>query len=340
MNHANFDVLVTGAAGFIGFHLSRNLLGKGLKVLGIDNFDPYYDLKLKESRAEVLLSDNNFDLLRSDITQADALEVALNGCEFPIIVHLAAQAGVRHSLEDPEKYLSTNILGSFNILELAERRAISHLLLASTSSVYGANKDASFHEADRTDHQISLYAATKKSMEVMAHSHSHLFKIPTTVFRFFSVYGPWGRPDMALFKFVKAAVNGEAIDLYNHGNMRRDFTYVEDLAESISRLMAAAPCRPNETVADDSLSHVAPYRVVNIGNAQSIELMALVEAIEDKLGITIRRNMLGMQPGDVCSTLSDTRILHSLCGSLPSTALRDGVSEFVDWYLAYYGSGK
>ena len=332
-------VLITGTAGFIGFHLARLLLADGFRVVGYDGMTPYYDPALKRARHQILLQSPGFSCeegLLEDMTQLQAL------CqrERPqIIIHLAAQAGVRYSLENPRAYVEANLLGAFNVLECARELAVEHLLMASTSSAYGANTEMPFVETQRTAHPLTLYAATKQANEAMAHSYAHLWKLPVTMFRFFTVYGPWGRPDMALFKFVKAALEGEAIEVYNHGRMARDFTYVTDLVRGIRLLIDAAPVEP-ATLADiapgDSLSPVAPWRIVNIGNATRVPLMDFIQEIERALGVQIRKTFLDMQPGDAPETWADCSLLQRLTGYRPETGVRDGVAAFVAWYRDFY----
>lgn len=332
-------VLVTGSAGFIGFHICSLLLQSGHTVVGVDNFDEYYDVKLKKDRIKILKQFKNYSHLEIDISKQKFVEYC--GAEEPeVIIHLAAQAGVRYSIEHPKPYITTNLVGTFNLLELARLLQVKHLLMASTSSVYGANTDMPFDELQKCDTQISLYAATKKSTEVMSHSYSHLYNIPTTIFRFFTVYGPWGRPDMALFKFTKAIIENEAIEIYNEGFMTRDFTYVEDLVSSILDLIDAVPNLTTGKLSTfDSLSPVAPWRVVNIGNSNSVLLMDYIKALETALGKTTKKHYLGMQAGDVKDTLSDVKLLKLLTGSTPSTPVKTGVRKFVEWYLDYYTVG-
>jgi UDP-glucuronate 4-epimerase len=326
-------VLVTGAAGFIGFHLSRRLLGAGCDVDGYDGMTPYYDVRLKEARLAEL---RRFPRFRAQIGMLEDA-AALNAFANPrpdAIVHLAAQAGVRYSLENPRAYVDANLVGTYNVMELA--RGVKHFLPASTSSVYGANAAMPFRETDRTDHPLTLYAATKKAGEDMAHAYAHLWKIPTTAFRFFTVYGPWGRPDMALFKFVAATLKGEPIDVYGHGEMKRDFTYIDDLVEAIVRLIDRPP-REGEPVGPvDSLSPAAPYRVVNIGGGQPVGLLPFIDAIERALGTRIKRRMLPMQKGDVPATWASPELLRALTGYVPSTDIETGVGAFVEWHRGFY----
>lgn len=331
-------VLVTGTAGFIGFHLARKLIADGHEVAGLDGFTSYYDVSLKEARHAVLKRHNGFSEHRLMLEDAEGLRGLYEHFNPEVVVHLAAQAGVRYSLENPRAYIDANVVGTFNLLELARARPPGHLLLASTSSVYGGNRDMPFVETTRTDHPLTLYAATKKATEGMAHAYSHLWNIPVTLFRFFTVYGPWGRPDMALFKFVRGILNGEPIDIYNNGAMKRDFTYVEDLVEGIARLMACPPSLGAPPIEGDSLSPVAPYRVVNIGRGEPVELMEFIEQIEQALGKTAIRNYLPMQPGDVPETFADAELLFKLTGFRPSTPTSAGVRAFVDWYHEHYGA--
>lgn len=326
-------VLVTGAAGFIGFHLSQRLLSGGHQVLGYDGMTKYYDVSLKEARLSILRQSNSFSFVEAMLEDKAALDGAALTFMPDVIIHLAAQAGVRYSLEAPEAYISANVVGTFNVLELAKTLKPQHLLIASTSSVYGGNEKMPFEETDRTDFPVSLYAATKKACEAMSHSYSHLFKIPTTCFRFFTVYGPWGRPDMALYKFVDAIEQGRPIDVYGMGEMQRDSTAVGDLVEGIARLMHSVPSisEPASGVRD-SLSPVAPWRVVNIAGGNPTPLLDFITAIENALGKTAVKNMLPMQQGDVISTSADPSLLKALTGFVPSTSIDECVSEFVKWY--------
>ena len=328
--------LVTGSSGFIGFHLCQKLLDDGFRVVGIDNLSDYYDVALKQRRQSILLQNPNFRVINDNI-EAPNLMMSLFAEETPdVIIHLAAQAGVRYSIDNPRAYLESNIVGTFEILEAARAYPPAHMLLASTSSAYGANTVMPYQETVKADHQMSFYAATKKATEAMAHSYAHLYHLPVTMFRFFTVYGPWGRPDMALFKFTKAILNGDPIDVYNHGDMKRDFTYVTDLVEGIRLLIDAVPERLDEVPEGDSLSPVAPWRVVNIGNSDSIQLTDFIAAIEEATGKTATRNMMPMQAGDVPATWADASLLQTLTGYKPQTNVRDGVQAFVDWYRDYY----
>jgi UDP-glucuronate 4-epimerase len=330
--------LITGTAGFIGFHLAKRLLDEGHFVVGFDGMTQYYDVSLKEKRHAILARSNGFKPVIGMLEDADAVNRAAEIAEPEIIIHLAAQAGVRYSLENPKAYVDANLVGSWNMLELAKQVAPQHLLLASTSSVYGANEKIPFSESDRTDEPMTLYAATKKSSELMAHSYAHLYKVPTTAFRFFTVYGPWGRPDMALFKFVDAILKGQPIDIYGEGRMSRDFTYIDDIVEGIVRLSAIAPGEDNRVTAagvDDTLSKHAPFRVVNIGGGEPVELMRFVEIVEQAVGKPSIRNMLPMQQGDVPRTFASPELLNALTGFTPAITVEDGVRKFVEWYRAY-----
>lgn len=333
-------VLVTGSAGFIGFHLSRLLLREGFAVVGIDAMTNYYDVTLKQARHEMLAQDPAFERHEFNMLDFDRLISTAHEARPRAIVHLAAQAGVRFSLEQPRTYIDTNVTGTFNVMEVARELKVDHLLMASTSSVYGANEDMPFRETEKADTPLTIYAATKKANEMMAHSYAHLWDLPTTMFRFFTVYGPWGRPDMALFKFTKAILEGRPIDVYNRGEMWRDFTYVEDLVRGIRLLIDTPPQRPAsraDIAPGDSLSPVGPFRIVNIGNSDKVRLLDFVEAIEDELGIKAARNLMDMQTGDVPATWADASLLQSLTGYCPQTDVRTGVRRFVQWYREFYG---
>jgi len=332
-------VFVTGSAGFIGFHLARLLLDEGFRVVGYDGMTDYYDVELKARRQQQLSQRPGFHGVEAMLEDMDALSRAVAEARPDVIVHLAAQAGVRYSLENPRAYVESNLVGSFNLLEAAREAAPAHLMMASTSSVYGANRQLPFRETDHADHPLTLYAATKKANEAMAHSYAHLWGIPTTMFRFFTVYGPWGRPDMALFKFVRAALAGEAIDVYNHGDMARDFTHVGDLVRGIRLLMDVVPPAPDDAgppLDGDTLSPVAPHRTVNIGNGNMVRLGDFIAAIEAALGFEVARNFMDMQKGDVPATWASSGLLHDLTGFRPETDVAAGVREFVDWYRDYY----
>ncbi|MQX97354.1 NAD-dependent epimerase [Sinorhizobium medicae] len=331
--------LITGTAGFIGFHVAKRLIDEGHFVVGFDGMTPYYDVTLKERRHAILQRSNGFKAVRAMLEDRAALDRAAELAEPEVIIHLAAQAGVRYSLENPKAYVDSNLVGSWNMLELAKAIAPKHLMLASTSSIYGANEKIPFAEADRADEPMTLYAATKKSMELMAHSYAHLYEVPTTAFRFFTVYGPWGRPDMALFKFVDAIHNGRPIDIYGEGRMSRDFTYIDDLVESIVRLSHIAPAEENRVApekATDTLSRHAPFRVVNTGGGQPVELMNFVETVEKAVGRPAIHNMLPMQQGDVPRTFASPDLLEALTGFKPSVSVEEGVARFVEWYEQNY----
>jgi UDP-glucuronate 4-epimerase len=331
--------LITGTGGFIGFHLAKRLLDDGHFVVGFDGMTPYYDVSLKEKRHAILSRSNGFKAVIGMLEDRSALDKAAELAEPDVIVHLAAQAGVRYSLENPKSYVDSNVTGSFNVLELARSLKPRHLLLASTSSVYGANEKIPFAESDKADEQMTIYAATKKSMELMAHSYAHLFAIPTTAFRFFTVYGPWGRPDMALFKFVDAIRKDRPIEIYGEGRMSRDFTYIDDLVEGIVRLISVVPSEENRVASHDvtdTLSDVAPFRIVNIGGGAPVKLMHYVETIEKALGKPAIRHMLPMQPGDVHRTFADPSLLVALTGFKPQIPVEDGVRRFVEWYIENY----
>nr|WP_321454857.1 NAD-dependent epimerase/dehydratase family protein [uncultured Cohaesibacter sp.] len=331
-------VFITGTAGFIGFHLAKLLLAEGFAVHGFDAITDYYDVRLKERRHAMLFQHERFDATVGNLEDADLVNRVITTFKPDIIVHLAGQAGVRYSMENPRSYLDSNIVGSFNILEAAHEMKVEHLLMASSSSVYGANEEQPFRETDKVDLQMSFYAATKKANENMAHSYAHLWNLPTTMFRFFTVYGPWGRPDMALFKFTDAILDGRPIDIYNNGELYRDFTYVDDLVRAIRLLIDAIPERPEngEVSEGDSLSPVAPFRVVNIGNSNKVRLLDFVDAIEVEIGIEAKRNYLPMQKGDVYETYANCDLLKSLTGYAPRTDIRAGVGKFVDWFRDYY----
>lgn len=332
-------ILITGTAGFIGFHLANLLLEKGYIVHGYDGLTDYYDVDLKRHRHEILSKQDLFSHTEGMLEDEVTLEAVSAEFAPEVIIHLAAQAGVRYSLENPRSYINSNIVGTFNILEVARKLKVQHLLMASTSSVYGANVSMPFGENDKADAQLTIYAATKKATENMAHSYSHLWNIPTTMFRFFTVYGPWGRPDLALYKFVKSMTAGEPIDLYNNGQMFRDFTYVGDLVEAIRLLVRVVPEGAEDRKADidgDSLSSVAPFRVVNIGNSEKVNLMDFVEAIEECLGEKAIYNYMPMQTGDVPATWANASLLHTLTGYKPTTHFKTGIAKFVDWYKGYY----
>ncbi|HIE9292686.1 TPA: NAD-dependent epimerase [Klebsiella variicola subsp. variicola] len=329
--------LVTGAAGFIGFHVSKRLLNDGHQVVGIDNINDYYDVKLKESRVEQLESPS-FTFYKLDLADRDGMAKLFETEQFERVIHLAAQAGVRYSLENPYAYADSNLTGYLNILEGCRHNKVQHLLYASSSSVYGLNRKMPFSTDDSVDHPVSLYAATKKANELMAHTYSHLYSIPTTGLRFFTVYGPWGRPDMALFKFTKAMLEGNSIDVYNYGKMKRDFTYIDDIVEAIVRIQDVIPQPdPEWTVEEGSpATSSAPYRVYNIGNSSPVELMDYINALEQALGLEAKKNMMPIQPGDVLNTSAETQALYKTIGFKPETPVQQGVKNFVDWYKEYY----
>ncbi len=329
-------ILVTGAAGFIGFHVARRLASDGHAVVGVDNFSEYYDVRLKRERAAILAKFDNFSMRELDIADAAAFGAAWRDAAPDIVIHLAAQAGVRYSIDSPQSYVHSNLIGTFNVLELARHARPTHLLAASTSSIYGANTSTPFRESDRAAEPLTLYAATKGSNELMAHSYAHLFGIPTTMMRFFTVYGPWGRPDMALFKFTRALFERTPIDVYNNGVMVRDFTYVSDLVEAVVRLMDKAPALTSDMHTGEGGSHVAPFRTVNIGKGEPTPLMDFIRALEDATGIEAIKNFLPMQMGDVPSTAADLALLHQLTGYVPSTPIAAGVPAFVEWYREHY----
>ncbi|SEG09861.1 UDP-glucuronate 4-epimerase [Thalassococcus halodurans] len=332
-------VLITGTAGFIGFHLAKLLLAEGFIIHGYDGMTDYYDIALKQRRHQMLRQNPNFAATEGMLEDQALLDRVADDFAPDVIVHLAAQAGVRYSLENPRTYLDANVIGTFNVMEAARRLGVQHLLMASTSSVYGANTEMPFTETEKADTQLTIYAATKKANESMCHAYSHLYDLPTTMFRFFTVYGPWGRPDLALYKFVGAMLDGRPIDIYNNGEMYRDFTYVDDLVGAIRLLIDVAPVRPEDGVVPegDSLSPVAPYRVVNIGNSDKVKLLDFVDAIEDCLGEKAERNYMGMQTGDVPATWANADLLKTLTGYRPETDFRDGIARFVEWYREYSG---
>ena len=331
-------ILVTGAAGFIGFHTAKALLDRGDTVVGLDNFNDYYDVSLKEARAAVLDEYPDFDMARIDLKDREAMEALFAKHKFEKVVHLAAQAGVRYSLENPHAYIDSNIVGTLNILEGCRHNDVEHLVYASSSSVYGANTAMPFSVHQNVDHPLALYGATKKANELMAHTYSNLYGLPTTGLRFFTVYGPFGRPDMALFLFTRNILEGKPIDVFNYGNHRRDFTYIDDIVEGVVRTMdtTATPNDKWDAKHPDPGTSNAPYRLYNIGNQQPIELMRYIEVIEECLGKTAERNLLPLQPGDVPDTYADTEDLVADVGYQPDTPIEVGVRKFIDWYLAFY----
>lgn len=335
-------VLVTGAAGFIGYHVAERLLAAGWSVVGLDNLNSYYEVQLKRDRLARLQSQSRFRFEQLDLADRPGLQSLFQQTKFSYVVHLGAQAGVRYAAENPHSYVDSNLVGFLNILEGCRHQQVAHLVYASSSSVYGANTRLPFRESDTVDHPVSLYAATKKANELMAHSYSHLYRIPTTGLRFFTVYGPWGRPDMALFKFTRAILAGEPIAVYNYGQMRRDFTYVEDVVTAVVRVMQRIPQADPNWSGDEPnpATSLAPYRVYNIGNHEPVNLLSFIEIIEQCLGSTTRKELLPLQPGDVLETFADCEQLHQDVDFQPSTPLAEGIRRFVDWYLDYYGSAR
>ncbi len=331
-------VLITGAAGFIGFHLAQRLLRDGFEVAGLDNLNSYYDVSLKMDRLSQLQTHRNFSFEILDLANTHQLGRVIGSCKPQIVVNLAAQAGVRYSMENPLAYINSNVVGFANLLETCVRQdSVEHLVFASSSSVYGANTKSPFAETDKVDHPISLYAATKKSNELLAHSYSHLYGLPMTGLRFFTVYGPWGRPDMGYFKFAKAIIAGQPIEIYNNGQMQRDFTYVDDIVEGIKRVMFHPPTSTvGEESKGDSLSN-ALYRVYNLGNHQPVQLLDFINVIERALGRTAKKIFLPMQAGDVVSTYAQMDALYQATGFRPTTSIQDGLGQFVAWYRDYYG---
>ena len=331
--------LITGAAGFIGFHVSRRLLERGESVVGLDNLCSYYDVQLKRDRLSRLTDHANFTFSETDVADRQSLENVFSITSFDVVVHLAAQAGVRYSLENPHSYVDTNLVGFLNVLEGCRHSRVEHLVYASSSSVYGANTTMPFSVHDNVDHPLSLYAATKKANELMAHSYSHLYGLPTTGLRFFTVYGPWGRPDMALFLFTERILAGKPIDVFNHGKLKRDFTYVDDIVEGIIRLADHLPQSNSDWTgnAPDPGSSMAPFRIYNIGNHEPVALLDFIEILESCLGRKAQQNLLPMQPGDVLATCADVEDLKSAVGFQPKTSIEHGIEQFVRWYRDYYG---
>ena len=331
-------ILVTGAAGFIGFHLTRRLLDRGDTVVGLDNLNNYYDVGLKRNRLMLLDQEKGFNFIEADLIDADSIEKVFDQYAFERVVNLAAQAGVRYSLENPRAYIDANIVGFLNILENCRRNDVPHLVYASSSSVYGANTKMPFSVHHNVDHPVSLYAASKKSNELMAHSYSYLFKLPTTGLRFFTVYGPWGRPDMALFLFTKAILNGEPIQVFNHGKMRRDFTYVDDIVEGVIRVTDKIPAGNDNWSGDkpDPATSTAPYQIYNIGNHEPIELLYFIDVLEKALGQEAKKEFLSIQLGDVPATYANVEALEKDLNFLPNTPIEEGIERFVAWYRDYY----
>ncbi|MDC1176683.1 NAD-dependent epimerase/dehydratase family protein [Candidatus Pelagibacter sp.] len=330
-------IFISGSSGFIGFHLSKSLLKNNHIVLGLDSMNHYYDVKLKKTRLNILSKYKNFKFIKANIENEKKLTKSISRFKPQIIIHLAAQAGVRYSIKNPETYLNSNILGTFNILKAAKKANIKHLIIGSSSSVYGANKKFPFQEIDKTDHQVSFYAATKKSTENLAHSYSALWKIPITMLRFFTVYGPWGRPDMAYFSFTKKILEGKTIEIFNKGKMYRDYTYVDDIVDGIYKLLNKAPVlKSKKKFKNDSLSPVAPFRILNIGNTKKVYLLDFINTLEKELNKKIKRKYLPMQKGDVHSTLSDSSLLKRITGYNPKTNYKLGIKKFINWYTNYY----
>lgn len=329
-------ILITGTAGFIGFHLAKLLLKEDFQVFGFDGITSYYDINLKNRRNEILLEYSNFSFLQGMLEDEKKIESYFDKVKPDIVIHLAAQAGVRYSLENPRSYINSNVIGSFNVMEMAHKYKIKHLLMASTSSVYGANTDMPFKESSKTDTQLTIYSATKKANESMAHSYAHLWNLPITIFRFFTVYGPWGRPDMALFKFVSAIIENRPIEIYNNGIMYRDFTYVDDIVLAIRKLIDIAPKKNLKENLNNNINFNAPFQILNIGNSKKIKLLDFIDAIEENLNKKAIRKYLPLQKGDVLETLADTSLLHSLIGFHPETDYRKGIEQFINWYKDYY----
>ena len=329
-------ILVTGAAGFIGMHTASRLLDRGDEVVGLDNINDYYRVQLKHDRLANLEGRDGFSFVKLALEDADGVSKLFAENQFDSVIHLAAQAGVRYSLENPQAYVDSNLVGFINILEACRHHSVGHLAYASSSSVYGANKNKPFSVTDRVDHPVSLYAASKKANELMAHTYSHLFNLPTTGLRFFTVYGPWGRPDMAMWLFTEAILSGKPINVFNHGKMRRDFTFVDDIVEGVIRVNDNIPtANPDKDPLDDSTT-AAPYRVYNIGNNQPVELMHMIETLEKCLGKTAEKNMMDIQPGDVPETFADIDALQADVGFRPDTSIETGIERFVDWYKSYH----
>lgn len=331
-------VLITGAAGFIGFHLSQLLVKQGDAVTGIDNINDYYDIHLKKSRLSLLEHDGNFKFVKADLADRKAIEDIFKEGTFDVVVNLAAQPGVRYSLKNPYSYIDSNIVGFTNILEGCRHNHVKHLVFASSSSVYGTNKQVPFSVRHNVDHPVSLYAASKKANELMAHTYAHLYGLPCTGLRFFTVYGPWGRPDMAYFSFTKAILEGKPIDVFNYGDMKRDFTYIDDIVESVVRIMDKIPqvnLAWNRTCPDPGSSY-APYKLYNIGNNNPVQLLKFIEVLETNLGKKCIKNMLPMQPGDVPITYAEVDDLMNAIGFKPATTIEEGIDKFVQWYKQYY----
>ena len=330
-------IFVTGSSGFIGFHLSKKLLEKGHTVHGFDSMNKYYDVKIKKARLKILKKYKKFFFTKNKLENKKILNHTILKFKPTIIIHLAAQAGVRYSIENPKAYMDSNIIGTYNIIELSKKINIKHLLIASSSSVYGANQKLPFTEVDKTETQLSIYASTKKSTESIAHSYSNIWKTPITMLRFFTVYGPWGRPDMALFKFTKGIINKKKIDIYNNGKMYRDFTYIEDIVNGITGLINKPPnLNQLGKIKNDSLSPVAPFRIINIGNTKKVFLLDFINELEKQLGKKAKRNYMSMQMGDVKITVSNTKLIRKITNYNPKTNYKTGIKKFLEWYLFYY----
>ena len=330
-------ILITGSSGFIGFHLAKLLLEKGNKIHGYDSMNSYYDVNLKKARLKILRGYKNFSFTKNKLENKRSLEKSFFKFKPNVVIHLAAQAGVRYSIDKPRVYLKSNVEGTFNIIEASHKLKVKHLIMASSSSVYGANKNIPFKETDKTETQLSIYAATKKSNESMAHSYSNLWKVPITMLRFFTVYGPWGRPDMALFKFTKGILKNKKIDIYNHGKMYRDFTYIDDIVNGIKLLINKAPnIKQKGKYKNDSLSSVAPFRILNIGNSKKVFLLNFIKQIELELKKKAFRNYMPLQKGDVKQTLSNIKLLQNLTNYSPKISYKLGIKKFIDWYKQYY----
>ena len=330
-------IIVTGSSGFIGFHVSKKLLESGKKVHGVDSMNNYYDVNLKKARLSILKKYKNFSFSKTKIENKKNLDKAFKKFKPVVVIHLAAQAGVRYSIEKPRVYLDSNITGTYNVIEISKKLNVKHLIMASSSSVYGANKKIPFKEIDKTETQMSIYAATKKSNESMAHAYSNIWKVPITMVRFFTVYGPWGRPDMALFKFTKGILNKKKIDVYNNGKMYRDFTYIDDIVSGINLLIKKVPnTKQLGKYKNDSLSPIAPFRILNIGNTKKVYLLDFIKEIEKVLGKKAKRNYMPLQKGDVKQTLSNTNLLKKITRYNPKTNFKTGIRKFLDWYLNYY----
>ena len=331
-------ILVTGAAGFIGFHVARRLLADGHDVVGLDSVNHYYDVRIKEARLALLQQHRTFEFVRAALADPEAMNQLFDRCEFDRAIHFAAQAGVRYSLERPDAYIASNILGFLQVLEECRYRKLPHLVYASSSSVYGASTQMPFSVGKGADHPLSMYGVTKRANELMAHSYSYLFGLPTTGLRLFTVYGPWGRPDMVLFKFTKAILEGRPIDVFNNGHMKRDFTFVDDVVESVVRIMDVIP-KPDSSWSSsspDPSSSLAPFRLYNVGNSEPVELLEVISLLEEALGKKARRNLLPMQPGDVPATYADVQSLAQVTGFSPRTSMREGILRFVEWYKEFY----